>query len=84
MEKDELRKYLEEELSDKEKNALERKMSDDPFFADSVDGLQQWKSDTGKNINDLEDELNKKIDKKSADKNFIQRLLNLFKPSEKQ
>jgi tetratricopeptide (TPR) repeat protein len=71
MNKDDLKKYLEEGLSEKEKNAIERELSDDPFFADSVEGLQDWKKDTGKDITSLENELETRVDNIPAKKNIF-------------
>ncbi|HEX8279484.1 MAG TPA: hypothetical protein VF540_12355 [Segetibacter sp.] len=38
---EELLKYLDEELSDEEKRAIEKKINNNPFEVDAVDGLSQ-------------------------------------------
>ena len=64
MKKEELKKYLEEELSDKERNALEKELADDPFFSESMEGLEQWKAGTTQSVDALEKELHQQVDKK--------------------
>jgi predicted Zn-dependent protease len=62
MKKEDLKKYLEEELTDTEKNALEKILADDPFFAEGLEGLKQWKADTGQPLDDLNAALDKQVD----------------------
>jgi tetratricopeptide (TPR) repeat protein len=62
MKKEDLKKYLEEELSGAEKHALEKKLADDPFFSEGLEGLRQWKADTGQPFDELSAALDKQVD----------------------
>ncbi len=63
MNKHELKKYLEEQLSNEEKNKLEQTYSDNPFLDEALDGLTEWKENKTISFDNLQQELDDKIDK---------------------
>ncbi|HMU97312.1 MAG TPA: tetratricopeptide repeat protein [Chitinophagales bacterium] len=70
MKKEELKKYLEQTLSDKERNALEQEMQDNPFLNEATEGLEAWTQQGNADFDALENELNKNIDDKIDSKNL--------------
>lgn len=70
MKKEELKKYLEQTLSDKERNALEQEMQDNPFLNEATEGLEAWHQQGSANFDTLNNELDKSIDNKIASKNI--------------
>lgn len=62
MNKEDLKKYLNQELSNKEQNAFEQKMSDNLFLDEATEGLQEWKDASKKTVEELETSLNNQID----------------------
>lgn len=65
-EDDDLMKYLQDNLSEEEKHAFEKKMADSPFMNDAVEGLQEFKSQD--NLQQYVSQLNKQLHQQLAAK----------------
>lgn len=63
---DELVNYLNDNLSEQDKHAIEEKMAGSPFVNDAVDGLKEFKSK--QQLNDTIKQLNKSLEKQLAEK----------------
>ena len=65
-----LLEYLNEHLSDAEKHAFEKQMSDDDFINDAVEGLQAVKNkeQIAEMVNQLNADLKKQVEKKKQRK----------------
>ncbi len=63
---EELLKYLQGNLSDKERHETEKKLVDSPFADEALQGLQAFKNK--KNIQKYVDELNKQLQKQTTQK----------------
>jgi hypothetical protein len=56
---EQLKKYLSGNISDEERQEVEKKMADSPFMNDALEGLQKFSSD--KKLDDYVDHLNKDL-----------------------
>lgn len=63
MNEEQLKKYLEDQLNNKQKNELEQEFSNELFLDEALEGLTNWKADTKNNFDDLKEDLEKSIDK---------------------
>ena len=70
MKKEDLKKYLDKQLSDKEQNAFEQEMSENLFLSEAVEGLEEWKKQRTADFEKLEDELNILISDKIESKDY--------------
>jgi tetratricopeptide (TPR) repeat protein len=55
-------KYLNNELSEKERNAVEQFLAENPFWEEGLEGLEQWKEHSNISYNELQTTLHEKID----------------------
>jgi len=63
---EQLMKYLEGNLSDEEKHAVEKQMADSAFVNDAVEGLQSFANPV--NIETYVEQLNRQLHKQTAEK----------------
>ena len=71
IEQDKLLQYLDNQLPESDKHAVETNLNDDAFMSDAMDGLQQLenKSDIPSIVNQLNTGLKKQLDKRKQRKN---------------
>ena len=71
IEQDKLLQYLNNQLPEADKHAVETNLNDDAFISDAMDGLQQLenKSDIPSIVNQLNTGLKKQLDKRKQRKN---------------
>ncbi|MBN9295908.1 MAG: hypothetical protein J0I41_02805 [Filimonas sp.] len=65
-EDDDLMKYLQDNLSEEEKHAFEKKMADSPFMNDAVEGLQEFQSN--EKLQQYVSQLNKQLQQQLTSK----------------
>jgi hypothetical protein len=68
---EQLMKYLQDNLSDEERHAVEKQMADSNFVNDAVEGLEkiQHKKDIQQYVNELNNQLHKHTEQKKKRKN---------------
>lgn len=63
MNEEQLKKYIENQLSDIEKNQLEQLCADNSFLDEALDGLTEWRSKSSVTYDELQDKLHTEINK---------------------
>ncbi len=73
--RDQLLKYLNNELSQVDKHELEKKAVDDPFESDALDGLQELNNQAKLEL--MVDSLNRDLKKRTSKKNQVRDKMRL-------
>ena len=55
-------KYLSNQLTEEERNAFEKELIDDPLLMEALEGLEEWHDQTNHSHEQLQDELDEKIE----------------------